>query len=211
MIALAQLSFLARDRDDAAGADQFAEQASVLAIALDGAPTTAIAFAASAGTALRQGHWADARDLVRTAAGPAAGVTDALPWLAITTRLELARCYLTLKDVASARALVGQIDGLLDSQPRVGVLADRARSLRHELSVAAKSETETAGLTPAELRLVPLLATHLSFREIADKLHVSRNTVKTQAISIYRKLGVSGRSEALAAAEELGVRPAARA
>jgi LuxR family maltose regulon positive regulatory protein len=58
---------------------------------------------------------------------------------------------------------------------------------------------------------VPLLATHLSFREIADELQVSRNTVKTQAISIYRKLGVSGRSDALAAAKELGVRPAARA
>jgi LuxR family transcriptional regulator, maltose regulon positive regulatory protein len=211
MIALAQLSFLARDRDDAAGAEQFAEQASMLALALDGAPTTAIAFAASAGTALRQGSWADARDLVRTAAGPAAGVTDALPWLAITTRLELAQCYLTLKDVESARALVEQIDSVLDLQPRVGVLVDGARSLRHEASVASKSETESAGLTPAELRLVPLLATHLSFREIADELHVSRNTVKTQAISIYRKLGVSGRSDALAAAKELGVRPAARA
>lgn len=61
-------------------------------------------------------------------------------------------------------------------------------------------EAAPAGLTGAELRLLPLLATHLSFREIADQLQVSRNTVKTQAISIYRKLGVSGRSEAMAAA-----------
>ena len=55
-------------------------------------------------------------------------------------------------------------------------------------------------LTPAELRLLPLLATHLAFREIAEQLKISRNTVKTQAISIYRKLGVSGRSEAIKAA-----------
>lgn len=207
MIALAQLSFLAHDRGDAAATEHFADQARMLAAALDGAPTTAIALAASAHSALRQGRWADARDLVRTADGLAASVTDALPWLAITTRLEIARCYLILRDVASARDLVDQIDGLLDARPRVGVLVDRARSLRHEVAVLPKPETKSAGLTPAELRLVPLLATHLSFREIANELLVSRNTVKTQAISIYRKLGVSGRSEALVAAEELGVRP----
>jgi LuxR family maltose regulon positive regulatory protein len=207
MIALAQLSFLARDRGDAADAEQLADQASMLAAALDTAPTTAIAFTASAHSTLRRGCWADARDLLRTAEERAEFVTDALPWLAITTRLEIARCYLTLRDVASARAQVDQIDSLLDARPRVGVLVDRARSLRHEVSVLPKPDRESAGLTPAELRLVPLLATHLSFREIADDLHVSRNTVKTQAISIYRKLGVNGRSEALAAAEELGVPP----
>ena len=59
-------------------------------------------------------------------------------------------------------------------------------------------------LTAAELRLLPLLATHLSFREIAERLYVSRNTVKTQAISIYRKLGVSSRRPAVEAARKLG-------
>jgi LuxR family transcriptional regulator, maltose regulon positive regulatory protein len=50
-----------------------------------------------------------------------------------------------------------------------------------------------------------LLATHLSFREIADQLHVSRNTIKTQAISVYRKLGVSSRSDAISEAKRLGL------
>jgi LuxR family maltose regulon positive regulatory protein len=62
-----------------------------------------------------------------------------------------------------------------------------------------------SGLTRAELRLLPLLSTHLSFREIGERLHVSRNTIKTQAISVYRKLGVSSRSEAVAVAEDLGL------
>ena len=62
-----------------------------------------------------------------------------------------------------------------------------------------------SGLTPAELRLLPLLATHLSFREIGERLFVSRNTVKTQAISVYRKLGVSARSTAIIRAVELGL------
>ncbi len=60
-------------------------------------------------------------------------------------------------------------------------------------------------MTTAELRLLPLLPTHLSFREIADRLYVSRHTVKTQAISIYRKLGVSSRSEAIERVREQGL------
>ena len=66
-------------------------------------------------------------------------------------------------------------------------------------------------LTAAELRLLPLLTTHLSFREIAARLFVSRNTVKTQAISIYRKLDASSRSEAIERAAELGLVDAAPA
>jgi LuxR family maltose regulon positive regulatory protein len=62
-----------------------------------------------------------------------------------------------------------------------------------------------SGLTAAELRLLPLLSTHLSFREIGERLFVSRNTIKTQAISVYRKLGVSSRSEAIERATELGL------
>jgi DNA-binding CsgD family transcriptional regulator len=44
-------------------------------------------------------------------------------------------------------------------------------------------------LTTAELPLIPLVSTHLSFREIGERWYVSRQTVKTQAISVYRKLG----------------------
>jgi LuxR family transcriptional regulator, maltose regulon positive regulatory protein len=65
--------------------------------------------------------------------------------------------------------------------------------------------TGNSALTAAELRLLPLLSTHLSFREIGERLFVSRNTIKTQAISVYRKLGVSSRSEAIARASELGL------
>jgi LuxR family transcriptional regulator, maltose regulon positive regulatory protein len=62
-----------------------------------------------------------------------------------------------------------------------------------------------SSLSAAELRLLPLLATHLSFREIGQRLFVTQNTVKTQAISIYRKLGVSSRSDAVQHAQQLGL------
>ena len=62
-----------------------------------------------------------------------------------------------------------------------------------------------SSLTAAELRVLPLLSTHLSFREIGDRLSVSFHTVKSQAYSIYQKLGVSSRSQAVARSHELGL------
>ena len=55
------------------------------------------------------------------------------------------------------------------------------------------------------LRVLPFLATHLSFPEIGAELFLSPNTVKAQAISIYRKLGVSSRSQAVAKSRELAL------
>ena len=60
-------------------------------------------------------------------------------------------------------------------------------------------------LTNAELRLLPYLATHLAFPEIASRLFISRNTVKTEAVSIYRKLGAYSRSQAVERAVEVGL------
>ena len=62
-----------------------------------------------------------------------------------------------------------------------------------------------SALTAAELHLLPLLSTHLTFPEIAGELFLSRNTIKSQAISIYHKLGTSSRSQAVARSRELGL------
>ena len=50
-----------------------------------------------------------------------------------------------------------------------------------------------------------MLPTHLSIPEIAGELFLSPNTIKSQAISIYRKLGASSRSQAVARSRELGL------
>jgi LuxR family maltose regulon positive regulatory protein len=62
-----------------------------------------------------------------------------------------------------------------------------------------------SSLTTAELRLLPFLPTHLSLAEISERLLVSRNTVKSQSISIYRKFGVSSRGETVTRMNELGL------
>jgi LuxR family maltose regulon positive regulatory protein len=200
LIALSQQSLLARARGDDGRADDLAAAALELARSdqLAEYPTRAIALAAAASSALRHGRWGEARQLLAAADPARPALTAALPWLAVGTRLELARGYLALHDADAARALLDEVDAVLAIRPELGVLCDQARDLRREVdAAAAQAAPAEFGLTPAELRLLPLLATHLSFREIADELHVSRNTVKTQAISIYRRLGVSGRSEAI--------------
>jgi LuxR family maltose regulon positive regulatory protein len=60
-------------------------------------------------------------------------------------------------------------------------------------------------LTNAELRVLRLLPSHMSFREIGERLHVSTNTVKTQALAVYRKLDVSCRSDAVARGRSTGL------
>src|SRR6185312_13558987 len=95
---------------------------------------------------------------------------------------------------------------LLRRRPDLGVLVAQAAELAAELAALPTAGNGRASrLTPAELRLLPLLATHLSFREIGERLHVSRNTIKTEAISVYRKLGVSTRSAAIDRAAEIGL------
>jgi LuxR family maltose regulon positive regulatory protein len=81
-----------------------------------------------------------------------------------------------------------------------------AKAVRAEQRALVDAQDHTDSvLTAAELRLLPFLPTHLTFREIGARLHVSRNTVKTQAISIYRKLGASSRADAIDRAVQLGL------
>ncbi len=207
LVAIGQRSMLAAARGDADGSESFAEQAHHLVeLSRLGYATSTLVLAARARTLLRHGGWDEARACLTAAARLTPSLTDALPWLAVQTRLELARAHLALRDAAGARALVAEADVILRRGPRLGVLGAQTDELRRQVAGMPEPEIGRAsGLTGAELRLLPLLATHLSFREIGERLHVSRNTVKTQAISVYRKLGVSSRSDAIDHAARLGL------
>ena len=99
-----------------------------------------------------------------------------------------------------------EVDELLRRRPGLGTLVGQAQALRARLSQERGSSAPGASaLTAAELRLLPLLSTHLSFPEIAAQMFLSRNTIKSQAISIYHKLGASSRSQAVVRSRELGL------
>ncbi|HEX3207008.1 MAG TPA: LuxR C-terminal-related transcriptional regulator, partial [Propionibacteriaceae bacterium] len=90
-------------------------------------------------------------------------------------------------------------------RPDLGLLSSQVEELRSRLDTARAALPGSSSLSAAELRLLPLLSTHLSFREIGERLYISQNTVKTQAISVYRKVGVSSRSEAVERLQEIGL------
>ena len=154
-------------------------------------------------------HWGDVpvvrRELV-SAQRLRPVLTYAIPHLAVQARIELIRAHIAVADLAAARTLMREIDEVIRRRPGLGTLIGEARALRARLANDRGSNVPGASaLTAAELRLLPMLSTHLSFPEIAEELFLSRHTIKTEAKSIYRKLGVSSRSQAVGRSRELGL------
>ena len=150
--------------------------------------------------------WAEATAALERADQLLPVATAAVPWLAAYALLELARVRLALADADGARALLRHAGDIFRVRPRLGVLVQHNAELdRHTHALSEPEGRWASSLTPAEQRLLPLLATHLSFREIGERLYVSRNTVKTQAIAVYRKFGVTSRSAAIERAVALGL------
>lgn len=207
-LALAERAVLALGRGDRGEAGALARQARLVALegGIDEYATSSLVHAAVAHAAVGCGDLASARSELARATGLLSRPGRTFPWLEAQAWLEIARLELAMADDAGAETALANLDVLLRGGPDLGVLADGARGLRTRIAVRRIGRDERpANLTSAELRLLPLLSTHLSFREIAERLFVSRNTVKTQAISVYRKLGATNRSEAIARVAELGL------
>ena len=167
--------------------------------------TSALVYAWATRAALRQGNISRARFYLGRAARLRPLLTYALPVASVQALLEMARCYITLADPGGAATVLTQVRDILQQRPDLGILPKLASQLQSRLATIKASAVGASSLTAAELRLLPLLATHLSFREIGERLFVSSHTVRTQAYSAYRKLGVSSRSEAVARTHELGL------
>jgi LuxR family maltose regulon positive regulatory protein len=206
-VVLAERCIVAVGRDDWPAAVTLAEQA--LSIVQDGDFdtywTSALVYAWAARAAIQGGDVAAAREYVIRAAHLRPLLTYALPVVSVQALLELARAYIALTDPGGARAVLRQGHDILQQRPDLGVLADEADELRARVETIAREGVGGSSLTTAELRILPLLATHLTFREIAERLYLSPYTVKTQALSVYRKLGVSSRSAAIERAHGVGV------
>ena len=208
VIVTGERMLLSEEANDHVGSDREADELTRLLASglLDSSAPTAVAFAAAARSQLRHGNWDNARSMLNHALKLTPLLSDAIPWLAVQTRLELARTFIALRDITLARTLLAEIDEIFDRRPDLGVLAEQTEALREELdALPILDYGKGSNLTAAEMRLMPFLPTHLSFREIGDRLHLSRNTIKTQAISVYRKLGVSTRGDAIEEAIRLGL------
>ena len=173
---------------------------------LEDYPLVTILHAVAARLALHQADAPRARAELTRAQRLRPALTYSLPYLAVQARIELARCHLALSDLAAARTLLQEVEEILRRRPGLGVFIRQAEDLRAELSrTRGASALGASALTSAELRLLPSLSTHLSFPEIAQDMVLSRHTIKSQAMSIYRKLGVTSRNQAVTRSRELGL------
>jgi LuxR family transcriptional regulator, maltose regulon positive regulatory protein len=206
-VALAERAILAIGRQDWHEAETLVEQArSVVEGAhLQECTTSIVLYGAAARVAIHHGDLDQAEQDLTRAQQLRPQATRALPYYAVQARLELVRAYLALSDVAGARSVLREVDELLRWRPDLGTLPQQANQLRSQLDQLHADVIGASSLTMAERRLLPLLPTHHSFREIGQHLHLSQHTVKSQAMSIYRKLGVSSRGEAIHCARTLGL------
>jgi LuxR family maltose regulon positive regulatory protein len=207
-LCLAQLALLAAEQGDLVRRATLAERATaqVRRCGLDGCPTVALPIALSAELRAWRGQVAQATSEVREALRLLARITDPSSWYEAECRIVLARATLRLNGPAAAGELLDQAGRALDRTPDAGVLRDWLGEATAEVDAALSSTADGDwSLTTAELRVLRFLPSHLSFREIADRLYVSPNTVKTHARGIYRKLGVSSRGNAVDRARGAGL------
>jgi LuxR family maltose regulon positive regulatory protein len=208
VLCLAQLALLAIDRSDWDAAELLAARAKgqVERVGLGEYALSALVYAVSSAVQARIGRVdaarRDGRDAVRLLSAPA-GFTA---WYEVECRVALARAALRLSDVAGARTLLGEATRFLGRSPERTVAHAWLEECLTQADLATEAQADgTWSLTTAELRVLQFLPTHLSFPEIAERLYVSTNTVKTHTRSVYRKLDASSRGEAVVQAREAGL------
>jgi LuxR family transcriptional regulator, maltose regulon positive regulatory protein len=169
-------------------------------------PTSALLFAVRALVCAQSGRADEAKELLRQSTRLLDMLDGYLAWYELETRVMLARAAARLADIPRARTLLAGASRAGRRMPDAPSSKRWLDEAWEELDArAAAALGGSSSLTLAELRILRFLPTHLSFREIGDRLHVSTNTVKSQAHAVYRKLDACSRSEAVAHASRVGL------
>jgi LuxR family maltose regulon positive regulatory protein len=128
------------------------------------------------------------------------------PWFNVLGRLALTRAALLIDDRTTSRSMLQELEHDLRAEPPDNGASAHVAILRERIDAARRLPADQAwALTEAELRVLQFLPTNLALADIAIRLFVSRNTVKSHVASIYRKLGVTSRSEAVDLARSTGL------
>jgi DNA-binding CsgD family transcriptional regulator len=109
--------------------------------------------------------------------------------------------------VAALFAALGIWLGLKLTKPRERLVVVEVPAAPSESFVLNQSRLEELSITPRELEILGLIATGMSNREIAGKLFVSENTIKTHSSRLFEKLGAKRRTQAVQIAKAQGLIP----
>jgi LuxR family maltose regulon positive regulatory protein len=205
VLCLAQLALIAVEEDDWHAAEILAVQAraQLERTGIDGYSVMTIGVAVSALVASHTGQLERAASDLHGGLKLLKQLEEFGLWYVIEARIVLARTAVRLDDAPLASRLLEEARRLLRQLPDAPLLEEWIEETAK--AVKTVSASGITDLTPAELRVLQYMPTHLSFSEIAAAIVVSANTVKTQAQGVYRKLGVSSRREAVEEAGKLGL------
>ena len=146
----------------------------------------------------------EARDNALEARRVLSQTADASAWFAVEVRVVLAHAGIAIQEDTVAREALAEAERHLGQLTDAPNLRDRFEQLSRRVQPMPEADRASlSSITAAETRVLRLLPTHHSFREIGELLFLSRFTVKSHAHSLYRKLGVSSRSEAVERSREL--------
>ncbi len=122
-------------------------------------------------------------------------------WRLLLIEVVLGEVQLALSAAAEAERWTRRAEALLTKNADAGVLRSRVHRLREALEERRMADP----LTAAERRVLDLLPTQLTAGQMATRLFLTENTVKSHLNHIYRKLGVTTRTAAVEAARRLGL------
>ena len=203
--ALGIVAELEGDRDCAA--DMARRAAELLTRQIGELPaTTAMSDALQAVVAAREGRREDAARLIEVGQGKLRAFSSVAPWFNVLCGLAFARAAVRIDDRAASRALLRDLDQALRGEEPDHGAALHVEELRESVEAARQLPSDPAwALTDAELKVLRHLPTNLSLADIATRLFVSRNTVKSHVAAIYRKLNATSRSDAVELARKTGL------
>lgn len=171
---------------------------------LEALATSAHSFSAMAlGQALT--HDPQARTTLAKARRMTAASKGIAPWFAVSGRLVQAGAAVALGDRPLARQLLSEAQAHMTPDLRSEVLAALLDDVEEKLRLLTVEGISAGSLTEAEIRILRFLPSHLNYPQIGKRLFVSPNTVKTHALSVYRKFNVSTRAEAVDRGRALGL------
>src|SRR5215211_842918 len=200
MVTLSFLSFVAADEGRPEEAESHARVAQALVEGLRPyrIPQTSLAPIALGRALAEQGKLEQAQKELETGLSARRRLPGLSPWPTLIGLLALAQVLAGRGDRAEARVALAEARTILEDFPDAGIFPELLEHQERKLRARKPREGQLDGeLTEREFDVLRLLGGGLSTRQMAQNLYVAPSTVRTQIKSIYRKLGVSSRQQAV--------------
>ena len=208
IVTLSFLSFVAADEGHLEEAESCARAAQALVERLRPyrIPQTSLASIALGRVLAERGRLEEAQKELESGLSARRRLSGLSPWPTLIGLLALASVRSARGDRAGGRAALAEVRAILEVYPDAGIFPELAEREERKLRARRPREGQLDGeLTERELDVLRLLGGELSTRLMAQSLYVAPSTVRTQVKSIYRKLGVTSRGDAVEEAHARGL------